>query len=117
MQKAPVLMSCSESIKNCFQLKEVLMENARFTNEHDDYSLVMDYMQKTLPTFIPDSEDGPFYITRTVKDDNSIPDGYTLVGTGTIEARTQRGGRYEVEMCVVTHKTYRTVFIAQVHRI
>jgi hypothetical protein len=93
------------------------MANERFTRDHDDYSLVMDYMRKTLPTFTPTSEDAPFHITRTVKDDDSIPDGYTLVGTGNIEDRTQRGGRYEVELCVVTHKTFRNVFIAQVHRI
>lgn len=94
------------------------MENARFTNEHDDYSLVMDYMKKTLPTFTPTSEDVPFYIIQTVKGDDSIPDGYDLMGTGNIEERTPDGdGRYEVELCVVTHKTYRNVFIAQVHRL
>jgi hypothetical protein len=93
------------------------MANERFTRDHDDHSLVIEYMQKTLPTCIPDFEDAPFHITRTVKDDDSIADGYTLVGTGSIEDRTQRGGRYEVEMCVVTHKTFRTVFIAQIHRL
>ena len=92
------------------------MANEPFIREHDDYSLVMDYMQKTLPTFTPASEDVPFYITRTMKDDDSIPDGYVLVGTGNIGDRSG-GGRYEVELCVVTHKTYKDVFIARIHRI
>ena len=93
------------------------MANERFTNEHDDYSLVMDYLQKTLPTFTPTSEDVPFYITKISKDDDTILDGYVIAGTGNIEDNAHLGGRYEVELCVVIHKTFRSVFIAQIHRL
>jgi hypothetical protein len=81
-----------------------------FTSEHDDYSLVMEYMQNTLPTFTPSREDIPFCMYSIP------PEGYYLLeGTGNIDDRSG-GGTYEVELCVMIHKMYKDVFIARLER-
>jgi hypothetical protein len=79
-----------------------------FTSEHDDYSIVMEYMQNTLPTFTPSREDIPFCMYNY--------DGYYLLeGTGNIEDRSG-GGSYEVQLCVMIHKKYKDVFIERLER-
>lgn len=80
-----------------------------FTSEHDDYSLVMEYMQKTLPTFTPSREDIPFCMMYPDSD------GYCLEGTGNIEDRSG-GGSYEIELCVMIYKMYKDVFITRLER-
>jgi hypothetical protein len=71
--------------------KRKVIGQTTFTSEHDDYFLVMEYMQKTLPTFTPSREDIPFCMMYPDSD------GYYLEGTGNIEIRSG-GGSYEVEL-------------------
>jgi hypothetical protein len=84
-----------------------------FTNEHEDYHLVADYLRKTFPTLAGDAPGEQARLSVTEKAET----GYTITVHGTLAASDGSSGVYEMKLAVEYGDFPTVVYLQSAHRI
>ena len=84
-----------------------------FTSEHEDYQLVIRYLNKTLPTLSGTAPGAQARLYMTEKDET----GYTILGYGTIAASDGVSGVYELKLALEYGGTPKVVYLQSAHKI
>jgi hypothetical protein len=84
-----------------------------FTSEHEDYQLVIQYLNETLPTFFGSAPGAQARLYMTENDET----GYTIQGYGTIAASDGTSGAYELKLALEYGVTPKIVYLQSAHKI
>jgi hypothetical protein len=84
-----------------------------FTSEHEDYHLVIAYLNKTLPTLTGKAPGSQVRLYVTEKDET----GYTITGYGTLTASDGMSGMYEMKLALEYGAFPKVVYLQSAHKI
>lgn len=83
-----------------------------FTNEHEDYYLVAEYLRKTFPTLTGNAPGAQARLYVTEKDET----GYSITGHGTLAASDGSSGVYEMKLAVECGNFPTVVYLQSAHK-